>query len=196
MAFKGTHERDCQRINLDAERLGADVNAHTDKDHTAFHMRGLARHAGDFVRMLGDIVCQGSFPEAELERERQVILHEVTEDEDDALSTAYKLFDSACYGTHPIAQPVIGRRRNIERFTRADLLAYVQRQYTGANVVVGVAGDIDPGSVAARPRRRSQRCHGAARTGSRRRRISAASRRAASPAAARPTSCSASRSRR
>jgi predicted Zn-dependent peptidase len=148
MAFKGTHERDCQRINLDAERLGADVNAHTDKDHTAFHMRGQARHAGDFVRMLGDIVCHGSFPQEELERERQVILHEVTEDEDDALSTAYKLFDSACYGAHAVAQPVIGKRRNIERLSRAELLAYVQRQYTGANVVVGVAGNIDPGLVA------------------------------------------------
>ena len=147
MAFKGTHERDCQRINLDAERLGADVNAHTDKDHTAFHMRGLARHAGEFVRMLGDIVCQSSFPEAELERERQVILHEVAEDEDDALSTAYKLFDAVCYGAHPLAQPVIGKRRNIERFTRDDLLAYVQRQYSGANIVVGMAGNIDPESV-------------------------------------------------
>ena len=148
MAFKGTQQRDCQRINLDAERLGADVNAHTDKDHTAFHMRGQARHAADFVRMLGDIVCQSIFPEAELERERQVILHEVTEDEDDALSTAYKLFDTACYGAHAVARPVIGKRRNIERFTRGDLLAYVQRQYTGANVVVGVAGNIDPQRVA------------------------------------------------
>ena len=46
MAFKGTRSRDCQRINLDAERLGAEVNAHTDKNHTAFHMRGLARDAG------------------------------------------------------------------------------------------------------------------------------------------------------
>src|SRR5215207_2885642 len=45
MAFKGTHGRSCQRINLDAEQLGADVNAHTDKDHTAYHMRGLARDA-------------------------------------------------------------------------------------------------------------------------------------------------------
>ena len=43
MAFKGTRSRDCQEINLDAERLGAEVNAHTDKNHTAFHMRGLAR---------------------------------------------------------------------------------------------------------------------------------------------------------
>ena len=147
MAFKGTTTRDCQQINLDAERLGADVNAHTDKDHTAFHMSGLARDAGAFVRMLGDIVRNPTFPEAELERERQVLLHEFTEDEDDALSTAYKLFDTLCYGDHPVAQPVIGSRRNIERFTRDELIGYTRRQYTGANLVVGVAGRIDPDAV-------------------------------------------------
>jgi len=147
MAFKGTETRDCQQINLDAERLGADVNAHTDKDHTAFHMSGLARDAATFVRMLGDIVRHPTFPDAELERERQVLLHEFTEDEDDALSTAYKLFDELCYGDHPFAQPVIGTRKNIERFTRAELLGYVQRQYSGANLVVGVAGRIDPDAM-------------------------------------------------
>jgi predicted Zn-dependent peptidase len=144
MAFKGTWERDCQRINLDAERLGAEVNAHTDKDHTAYYMRGMARHAGEFARMLGDIVRNSSFPQAELERERRVILHEITEDDDDALSLAFKLFDKACYGAHPAAQSVIGTRANIRRFTRDELLGYVQRQYSGANVVVGVAGNIDP----------------------------------------------------
>lgn len=148
MAFKGTHTRSCQRINLDAERLGAEVNAHTDRDHTAFHMHGLAPHTGPFIRMLADIVREGSFPEAELERERQVILQEFAEDEDDAVSTAFKLFDKTCYGDHPVARPVIGTRRNIERFTRDELLGYVQRQYTGANVIVGVAGPVDPALVA------------------------------------------------
>ena len=65
--------------------------------------------------MLGDIVQHGTFPEAELERERQVLLHEYVEDDDDPLSTAFKLFDRACYGTHPMAQPVMGTRRNIQR---------------------------------------------------------------------------------
>lgn len=147
MAFKGTHARDAHRLNLDAERLGAQVNAHTDKDHTAYHMSGLAQHAGTFVRMLGDIVRHSTFPADELERERQVILQEFIEDEDDPVSTAFKLFDKTCFGAHPLAQPVIGTRRNIERFTRDDLLAYVRRQYTGANVVVGVAGDIDPAAI-------------------------------------------------
>jgi predicted Zn-dependent peptidase len=149
MAFKGTRSRDCQQINLDAERLGAEVNAHTDKDHTAFHMRGLARDAGAFVRMLGDIVLHSTFPESELERERQVILHELDEDEDDALSTAFKLFDKACYGEHALARPVIGSRANLRRFTRAELIACVQQQYTGANTVVGIAGSVDADAVLA-----------------------------------------------
>ena len=92
--------------------------------------------------MLGDIVLNGSFPADELERERQVILHEYTEDEDDAMSTAFKLFDKACYGAHPVARSVIGTRRSIGSFTRDDVLDYVHGHYTGANVVVAVAGNV------------------------------------------------------
>lgn len=147
MAFKGTASRDARRINLDAERLGAEVNAHTDKDHTAYHMLGLPQHAPRFVAMLGDIVRHATLPEGELERERQVLLHEFTEDEDDPLSTAFKLFDRCCFGLHPAAQPVIGTRANIERFTRAELLAHLARGYTGCNIVVSAAGAVDPDAV-------------------------------------------------
>ena len=147
MAFKGTRSRDCQTINLDAERLGAEVNAHTDKDHTAFHMRGLARDAMAFVRMLGDIVRDSTFPDAELAREREVILQEYAEDEDDAMATAFKLFDKACYGEHPAGRPVTGSRANIRRFARAQLTAWVRQQYTGVNTIVGVVGDVDPDAL-------------------------------------------------
>ena len=148
MAFKGTNGpfglRSCQRINLDAESLGAVVNAHTDKDHSAFHISGLARDAQAFVLLLADIVQHGSFPADELERERKVILHEYAEDEDDPLSVAFRLFDQLSWGKHPLAQPVIGQRRHIERFSRDELLSYVRRQYGAANTVVALAGDVDP----------------------------------------------------
>ncbi|HEY6135471.1 MAG TPA: pitrilysin family protein [Rubrivivax sp.] len=147
MLFKGTHTRDVHRINLDAERLGAEVNAHTDKDHTAFYMRGRAAHAPAFVHMLADIVQNATFPEAEIEREREVLLNEHSEVDDDPMTAAYTLFDHACYGLHAAAQPVIGSRRNIERLSRADLAAYFERQYTGANVVVAVAGQVDADSM-------------------------------------------------
>ncbi|MEY4413441.1 MAG: hypothetical protein RIQ53_734 [Pseudomonadota bacterium] len=149
MAFKGTTRRDCQRINRDAERLGAEVNAHTDRDHTAFHMRGLARDAVTLLKQLADIVRHPTFPEDELERERQVILHEYTEVEDDPVATAFRLFDRCSFGRDPVARPVIGSRANIRRFSRDDLLDWVQRQYTGCNTIVAVAGGIDPEAVLA-----------------------------------------------
>jgi predicted Zn-dependent peptidase len=143
MLFKGTATRNARRINLDAEMLGADVNAHTDRDHTAFYMRGLPQHAGDFVRMLGDLIVAPAFPDDELERERQVLLQELAEDEDDPVSSAYKLFDAACWGTHAAAQPVIGTRARVERLTRDDLARYALTHYRGGSVVVGAAGAVD-----------------------------------------------------
>jgi predicted Zn-dependent peptidase len=144
MVFKGTARRDAHRINLDAEQLGAEVNAHTDKDHSAFHMRGLPAHALSFVPMLADLVLTPSFPADELERERQVLLQEYAEDEDDPMATAFRLFDHASYGRHPLAQPTIGHRANIERFQRDDLARWVARQFTAANTVVAWAGAGDP----------------------------------------------------
>ena len=148
MVFKGTATRDVQRINLDAERLGAEVNAHTDKDHTAYYMRGRGEHAPLFVPMLADIVQNATFPEAELAREREVLLQEATEVADDPVETAYQLFDHACWGLHPAAQTVIGRRGNIERLQRADLVRWVARHHCGARLVVVAAGPIDAGAMA------------------------------------------------
>lgn len=142
MAFKGTATRSCQQINLDAEALGAEVNAHTDKDHTAFHIDGLAADLPAFVAMLADIVLNSSFPADELARERQVILHEFTEFDEDPAGMAFRLFDRACYGQHPAGQPVIGNRANLQRFTRDDLQAWTAQHYTGANVVVAAAGPV------------------------------------------------------
>ena len=140
MLFKGTRSRDAHRINLDAETLGAEVNAHTDRDHTAFYMRGLPQHAADFARMLGDLVANATFPADEFEREREVLLQELAEEEDDPVSIAHKLFDAACWGLHPAALPVIGTRANLQRLQRYEVAAYVASKYRAANIVVGVAG--------------------------------------------------------
>ncbi|MBK6714249.1 MAG: insulinase family protein [Burkholderiales bacterium] len=142
MAFKGSATRNCQQINLDAERLGAEVNAHTDRDHTAYQMRGLAAHTLPLLRMLADLVLHPTFPQEELDRERQVILHELTDVEDDAYAVAWRLFDQAAYGRHPFARPVIGSRSSIEKLTRQDLLDHLQQRCSGSNLIVAVAGPL------------------------------------------------------
>jgi hypothetical protein len=196
MAFKGTTGRSCQQINLDAEQLGADVNAHTDKDHTAYHMRGRARDAAAFVRMLGDIVLNSSFPEAELERERQVLLQEYIEDEEDPLSTAFKLFDKLCFGSHPAGLPVIGLKGNIGRFSRDDLLGFVESRYVTPTSSSASPAASMPSRSSPPSKSTSARCAPACPASCRRRRIAAAPARRRSAGSARRTSSTACRSRR
>ncbi|WP_232540153.1 M16 family metallopeptidase [Azohydromonas aeria] len=149
MAFKGTATRDVQAINLDAERIGADMNAWTSKDTTVYYLNGLGRDAPRMLDMLADVVLHSTFPEAEIEHEREVVLQELTEYEEDPQSVVSQLLDVAAYGKQPLARPIIGTRRHVERITRDDLVAYVGRHYAGANLVIAAGGDVRPAQVEA-----------------------------------------------
>jgi predicted Zn-dependent peptidase len=143
MAFKGTATRDVQAINLDAERLGADVNAFTGKDSTGYFMTGLGRHAGELLRMTADIVLNSTFPEVELRRELEVIRQEAIEYEEDPEDRSVELLDRALWGEDPMGMPIIGTVANIERFTRDDLVRHVRTHYVAQKTVVVAAGNLD-----------------------------------------------------
>jgi predicted Zn-dependent peptidase len=143
MAFKGTATRSVQEINLDAERLGADVNAFTSKDTTGYFMTGLGRHADRFLEMTADIVLNSTFPEAELARELEVIRQEAIEYAEDPQESSSELLDRAIWGEQPMGMPVIGTVENIERFTREDLVAHVQTHYLAGKTIVAAAGNFD-----------------------------------------------------
>jgi predicted Zn-dependent peptidase len=143
MAFKGTATRSVQAINLDAERLGADVNAFTGKDTTAYFMTGLGRHAEQLLRMTADIVLNSTFPDAELQRELDVIRQEAIEYQEDPQDSSSELLDRAIWGDDAMGMPVIGTVANIEGFTRDDVVRHVQTHYVGGNTVVAAAGNFD-----------------------------------------------------
>lgn len=143
MAFKGTATRSSREINIDAEQLGADVNAFTSKDTTGYYMTGMAGHADHFLEIIADLVLNSTFPESELQRELQVIRHEAIEYFEDPEESSSELLDRAIWGDHPMGMPVIGTVENIERFTREDLTTHVQSHYTAAKTVLAAAGNID-----------------------------------------------------
>ncbi len=143
MAFKGTATRNVQAINLDAERLGADVNAFTGKDATGYFMTGLGRHADRLLRMTADIVLNSTFPEHELQRELDVIRQEAIEYDEDPQDSADVLLDRALWGDASMGMPVIGTLANIEGFTRSDLVRHVQSHYVAGKTVVAAAGNFD-----------------------------------------------------
>lgn len=143
MAFKGTATRSVQAINLDAERLGADVNAFTGKDSTAYFMTGLGRHAEPLLRMTADIVLNSIFPVDELQRELDVIRQEAIEYDEDPQDSADDLLDRAIWGDASMGMPVIGTLANIEGFTRGDLVRHVQTHYVADKTIVAAAGNFD-----------------------------------------------------
>ncbi|NPC55321.1 insulinase family protein [Caenimonas sp. S4] len=143
MAFKGTTTRSVQAINLDAERLGADVNAFTSKDTTGYFMTGLGNHVDQFLKMTADIVLNSTFPEAELKRELEVIRQEAIEYLEDPQESSGALLDRAIWGDHAMGMPVIGTVQNIERFTRDDLIVHVKSHYVADKTVVAAAGNFD-----------------------------------------------------
>jgi len=143
MAFKGTTTRSVQAINLDAERLGADVNAFTGKDMTGYFMTGLGRHAEQLLRMTADIVLNSTFPESELQRELEVIRQEAIEYEEDPQDHSDELLDRAVWGQQPMGMPVIGTVGNIEGFTRQDLVRHVEAHHVAGKTVVAAAGNFD-----------------------------------------------------
>ena len=143
MAFKGTATRSVQTINLEAERLGADVNAFTSKDSTGYFMTGLGKHVDQFLTMTADIVLNSSFPPIELERELQVIRQEAIEYAEDPEDRSAEMLERAIWGDHAMGMPVIGTLANIERFTRDDLVAHVRSHYVAEKTVVAVAGAFD-----------------------------------------------------
>ncbi|ROR24711.1 putative Zn-dependent peptidase [Comamonas sp. BIGb0124] len=143
MAFKGTDTRTVQAINLDAERLGAEVNAFTGKDTTGYFMTGLGRHTPQLLRMTADIVLNSTFPEHELQRELEVIRQEAIEYDEDPEDSASDILDRAIWGDDPMGMPVIGTVANIEGFTRQDLVHHVQSHYVAEKTVVVAAGNFD-----------------------------------------------------
>jgi predicted Zn-dependent peptidase len=143
MAFKGTTTRSADDVASELEYLGADINAFTSKDRTAYHVTGLRENIPVFVELIADVLKNSTFPPDELERERKVIQQEIAKYKDEYQSCAYELHDTILYGNQQLGRPIIGTTENVDSFTRDDLIAYMSEHYTGVNMIVGVVGNLD-----------------------------------------------------
>ena len=142
MVFKGTKKRNVKEIAQSIESVGGYLNAFTSKEHTCYYARVLDEHLELATDVLSDMVFQPTFPEKELEKERNVILEELKQAEDDPDDIIQDYFEKAIFKTHPLGMPVIGNAKSIASFTRKDLVRYRMDQYTTANLVVAAAGNL------------------------------------------------------
>jgi zinc protease len=149
MAFKGTKRRGPGQIAREVEALGGEINAYTSFDQTVYHITISGRYLENALDILADTLGNSVFDAGELEREREVVLEELRMNEDDPGRVVWKALFREAYRIHPYGRPVIGYADTIRKTTRDDLVSYFSKYYSPGNMVLVIAGDVDP--VKARP---------------------------------------------
>ncbi len=143
VTFKGTPTRTPKQIAAEIESVGGNLNAMTDKEIACFYCKVLDTHLPRAVNLLSDIVLNSTYPTAELEREKGVILEEIRMYEDDPDEVAIDTFTSGLWPEHAIGRPTIGYAETVNSFTRDDISRYREKHYPISNILVTAAGNLE-----------------------------------------------------
>ncbi len=141
MCFKGTTTRTSSQIAFELDAIGANFNAFTGQEVTGYYAKAHYKTFPKITEILSDIYLNSTFPEAELEKERGVIIEEINMYEDLPQSKVMDIFCEAFYENHIMGKSVAGPKENIKKFTRDDFLKYHTKHYTASATTVVVAGN-------------------------------------------------------
>jgi predicted Zn-dependent peptidase len=139
--FRGTKEHDGDEIALRMRRHGAYFNAHTGRDLASFEITIPSEHAGFALRNLKEILFELDFDADALEEEKQVILEELTQLQDDPFRLATSLLYQNLFPGHPYQRPIYGSREVIENATVEQLSRFYNGFLVPANSALAVVGD-------------------------------------------------------
>ena len=150
LLFKGTATRSARQIAELIDATGGDMNAYTSREHTAFYARVPARDRDLAVDVLAEVLSEPALRPSEVDAEREVILEELAAAEDNPEDVAHMRLAASMYPDHPLGREVLGTEDSIEAMRRDDIVAFHERWYRPANLVVAAAGDVDHDDLAAR----------------------------------------------
>ncbi|MFQ5956089.1 MAG: M16 family metallopeptidase [Kiloniellales bacterium] len=147
MAFKGTERRRAEDIAFEIEAVGGHLNAYTAREHTAYYARVLKSDLPLAVDLLADILQHATFEEAELAREREVILQEIGQAHDTPDDVVFDRFQETAYPDQAIGRPVLGRVEVIRGMGRETVVDYRRRHYAPRRLVLAAAGNLEHRAV-------------------------------------------------
>ena len=143
ITFKGTEHRSSMQILGHLESVGGDLNAFTNKEETVYHAAVLKENIDRAVDLLTDIVFHSTYPQAEIDKEVEVIVDEIESYNDSPAELVYDLFENAVFGGHPLGHNILGTAEKLRRYTTADALRFTRRYYRPENSVFFAYGDVD-----------------------------------------------------
>jgi predicted Zn-dependent peptidase len=147
MLFKGTERRTARQIAEEIEGRGGSLNAFTDKEATCYYCRVLMDDVANAIDVLTDMMRNSLIEPEELTREQGVVVEEIKRGEDEPGDHVHELHFQLRWDGHPLGLPIIGTRESVSSFKSDDLKGYIGRRYRGENILLSVAGNVDPEEV-------------------------------------------------
>ena len=143
MTFKGTRRRTALQIINALEGVGGELNAFTTKEDTVYYAAVMKDHLVEAVDVLTDIVFNSQYPQAEIDKEVEVICDEIESYNDSPAELIYDEFESIVFGRHPLGHNILGHADQLRGYTTADALRFTARCYQPANTIFFAYGDLD-----------------------------------------------------
>ena len=143
VTFKGTERRKVWHILNCLESVGGDLNAYTNKEGTVYYSAILKEHIARTVDLLSDIVFHSVYPQAEIDKEVEVICDEIESYNDSPAELIYDEFENILFKGSPLGHNILGTAEQVRAFKTEDALRFTRKLYRPDNAIFFAYGDID-----------------------------------------------------
>ena len=142
LMFKGTHRRSAKDIAEMVDDVGGQLNAATDRENTCYYIKVLPEHLSLGMDILSDMLLNSKFADVDVEKERQVVLEEISLYEDSPDELIHDLHMNSLWPGHALGRNILGTRETIAAMDRQAILDYRIRHYVPDNLVIAAAGNL------------------------------------------------------
>jgi predicted Zn-dependent peptidase len=140
--FKGTQKRKSHHIISRLEDVGGELNAYTTKEETCIHASFLKEYMDRTLELFADIAFNSSFPEKEIEKEKDVIIDEINSYKDNPSEQIFDEFDELLFPKQMLGRNILGTPAKLKSFKREDLFKFVHEKYYTDEMVICIVGDL------------------------------------------------------
>lgn len=143
LMFKGTKKRkNTLTLTREIDRLGAEYNAFTGKEYTAYYIKADAKYTDVSLDILSDMLFNSVFDPKEMEREKGPVIEEIRMYKDNPMMNIENIFEEVMYAGSPLGRDISGTEQHIRNLERSDVLVYKEKYYDPSNMTVVLAGNM------------------------------------------------------
>ncbi|MDD5137036.1 MAG: pitrilysin family protein, partial [Candidatus Omnitrophica bacterium] len=150
MLLKGTSKRREDQISGAIEKLGGSITAFSGSNGFGITEEFLEPDIDTAVSILRDILSDSVFPEEQLEKERELILAEIREEESDIFDRGFTALRKETFGVSPYAFRALGEEVVVKALARKDLVNFYKKYAVPNNMIISISGDVEPDALADR----------------------------------------------